>query len=90
MGSLVDRESILSSQVVSSQDGTASELVIVVQFYVLYDTISAALSIRLTRLKPRDPPRAGVHQKQGRLQPFRGRGMLRGPKKLEAYGPAMG
>ena len=26
---------------------------------------SAALSIRLTRLKPRGPPRAGAHQEQG-------------------------
>ena len=31
---------------------------------------SAALSIRLTRLKPRGPPRAGAHQKQGPMQPF--------------------
>ena len=41
----------------------------------------AALSIKLTRLKPR----AGVHQKQGPMPHlFWGRGMSLGPKKLEA------
>ena len=48
---------------------------------------SAALSIRLTRLKPRDPPRAGTHQKQRPIQPFRGKVMPRGPldvRSLEA------
>ena len=48
---------------------------------------SAALSIRLTRLKPRGPPRAGAHQiTQGSMHLFKGRGMSRGPKKLEALG----
>ena len=37
----------------------------------------AALFIRLTGLKPRDPPKAGAHQKQGAVQPFRGRRMSR-------------
>ena len=38
---------------------------------------------KLTRLKPRDVTRAGAQQKQGSMQPFTGRGMSRGPKKLE-------
>ena len=44
---------------------------------------SAALSIRLTRLKPRAPPRAGPHQEQGstkimgQCNLFSGSGMLR-------------
>ena len=51
---------------------------------------SAVLSIRLTRVKPRGTPRAGAHQKQGPMQPFRCRGVSRGPEKLEAKGPATG
>ena len=47
---------------------------------------SAAVSIRLTRLKPIGPPRAEARQKQIHMQSFRGRGMSRGPKKLEAKG----
>ena len=39
---------------------------------------SAPLSIRLTRLKPRGAPRTGAHQKQGPMQPVRGRGMSSG------------
>ena len=38
---------------------------------------SAAESIRVTRLKPRGQPKS-------KGSPFRGRGMSRGPKKLEA------
>ena len=39
---------------------------------------SAALSVRLTRLKPRDPPRTGTYQKQGPMQPFLGGRECRG------------
>ena len=45
---------------------------------------SAALSIRLTRLKPRGPPRAGAHQEQGPTK-------SRGPPRAGAHqeqGPA--
>ena len=49
-------------------------------FFVIFEAVySAALSIRLTRLKPRGPPRARNHQKQESMQPFRGMGLWRGP-----------
>ena len=35
--------------------------------FLFWQDVSAALSIRLTRLRSRGPPRVGVHQEQGSL-----------------------
>ena len=60
--------------------------------YVKDPDHSAALSIRMTRLKPRGPPRTGAHQKQAPVQHLRGGGGgYRGAQiSSKLRGPPMG
>ena len=70
-----------------SDDPSQHERTLLPRSYIsLFLRTSAALSIRLTRLKPGGPPRAGAHQKQRPMQPFRGRGDVKGPKEARGLG----